>query len=168
MARPRRKPPASRQTSAGYQRRNLRAQALGYGNYYDYRIHDNGRRPPGSPISKGQRSRARGHRGKADFLRAIRPGDIILLPDGIAAIAKDSKGRFIRVDKLLLKAKSGTSEMFTIRRQTYDQMVKLIADEAKRGAIWSPSPSLDQRRLVRVADQPDDDYDADDDGERNQ
>lgn len=77
------------------------------------------------------------------------------MPDGIAAILKDAKGRFIRVDKLLLKEQTGTSELFTIRRQTYDQMVKLIADETKRGAVWSPSPSLDQRRLVRGADQPD-------------
>lgn len=71
--------------SPAYERRNELARARGYRNYYDYRIHDNGRIPAGEPpLQGGARARARGHTGRSDFLRLIRANpDAYVLPVGL-------------------------------------------------------------------------------------
>ena len=66
--------------SPAWQRRNARAQALGFRNYYDYRAHNYGRRPPSEEPARGpELARLRGHRGPADLDRALSRGDVELM-----------------------------------------------------------------------------------------
>lgn len=158
MAGQRRKPAPAAGGSSSYQRRNERARALGYRNYYDYRIHDHGRLAPNvAPPAAGsaERTRLRGHRGTADLVRTLKPGDVIVVPDGLPDVTKDAKGRYAKIEVLVLRD-DGLSDRFTIRRRTYEQMAGLLEKMSGKGAMFSPSPSLDLRRIVRVADRPDD------------
>lgn len=98
----------------------------------------------------------RGHRGAADLVRTLKPGDVLVVPDGLPDIRKDARGRYAKIEVLVLR-EDGRSERFTVRRRTYEQMARLLAAMSAKGAMFSPSPSLDLRRLVRVADRPDDD-----------
>lgn len=99
MARPRKK------KETAWQRRNREAQAKGYRNYYDYRIHDYGKRPPAEPVQKGKRARKSGAHTAAAFKRALKTPDRLSLiveaprkrgPGGewqqIAFVAITSKG----------------------------------------------------------------------------
>lgn len=52
-------------------RDNARAQALGYRDYYDYRVHGYGAVPPGEPVTPEMRRAYRGHAGLTDLVRAI-------------------------------------------------------------------------------------------------
>lgn len=135
-------------------RDNARARKLGYKNYYDYRVHNSGRIPPDVVIPTGQRAKARGHRGKLDLLRKLRPGDLLIVPDGLGSIEKDERGRFKLVRKLIIDGKTGNAFTFVLRNLTPEAMADLIHAEQARGAIWSPSPSLDQRRLVGLDERP--------------
>lgn len=48
--------------SAAWQARNAKAQSLGYRNYYDYRVHQYGKRPASEPAPTGRLlARLRGH-----------------------------------------------------------------------------------------------------------
>lgn len=135
-----------------YARRNERARALGYRNYYDYRIHRNGELPPSEPPPVGEeRQRLRGHRGLQDFLDAIREGSVISLVSHISRIERRPNGRYKQIDKMLLLP-DGTQRIFTLRNLTREQLLGAIADESARGATWSPAPSLDQRRLASAAE----------------
>lgn len=162
MARSRRPPASSSGSSSAYQRRNERARSLGYRNYYDYRIHNHGRTPPDAAAPTGaDRARLRGHRGTEDLLRTLKPGAVIVVPEGLQSIPKDAKGRYSKIEVLVLR-EDGRSERFTIRRASYDRVVKILERMAAAGAMFSPAPSLDLRRLARVADRPDvDDEDED-------
>ena len=147
------RPPA--RSHAAYQRRNARARAAGYRSYYDYRVHDNGRIPasqPGLPV--GQRSRARGHRGKEDFLRSIRPGTLVSLLDPADSLLWDYRKsstvyrqRKFKVIRKLTVSPEGLERTWTLRNLTRAGLIRLIRDEERRGAVFSFSPSLDQRSL---------------------
>lgn len=147
MPRPRRKPSA-------YQRRNERARALGYTSYYDFRLHDHGRIPPGPlELTAEERSRRRGHRGRQDFLDSLREGDLILMPQGLAAVefnpaARRGVGAYVLVEKLVISASSGRERTFRLRNLTRAELEHTIDEEQQRGAVFSPAPSLDQRRLL--------------------
>lgn len=157
MAGSRRRPAGRSGGSAAYQRRNERARQLGYRNYYDYRIHDHGRRPPDEPppaAGSAERTRLRGHRGPEDLVRSLKPGDVLIVPEGLAAIEKDRRGRYKRITVLVLR-ENGHADRYTIRRADYDRVAGLLERMADKGAIFSPSPSLDLRRLLRVSDRPD-------------
>lgn len=52
-------------------RDNARAQALGYRDYYDFRVHGYGRIPPGEPVTPEMRRSFRGHAGLSDLIQAI-------------------------------------------------------------------------------------------------
>ena len=149
LAMPRPRKPVSEWT----RKRDLMARRKGYASYYDYRLHGSGRIPAGQPPLL-DRSAARGHRGPADLLRKLHPGDALIVPDGLAAVEKDSRGRFVLVEKLVIDGRTGKQQLYRIRNYTERQMVDLIHAEHARGAQWSPSPSLDQRRLVPVSDRP--------------
>lgn len=135
-------------------RDNARARRLGYRDYYDYRLHDNGRLPPGPlRISKAERARRRGHRGRADFLASLGEGDLIILPYGLSSVefdedARDGEGAYVEVTKLVVDGDTGEEREYVLRNLTRDEMIATIEAEAARGAIFSNSPSLDQRRLV--------------------
>lgn len=163
MARARRGSPGSTPRSVRTARDNARARALGYQSYYDYRLHGSGRIPPDqAPPAPGtpERARARGHRGIRDLERSLRSGDVVILPDGLASIGKDARGNYTRIRVLVVK-ENGREQRFTISRAKYERMVKMLDRAAAAGAIFSPAPSLDLRRLVRVADRPDVDEDED-------
>lgn len=147
MARPRKPPPTA------YERRNARARALGYRNYYDYRLHANGRIPPGPlTLDPAVRRRRRGHAGRSDFLRSLAEGDLIILPRGITSVefdedARDGEGAYLEIEKLVIHARGGEST-WLLRNLTRDELIDTIFEEQQRGAVFSPAPSLDQRRLV--------------------
>lgn len=137
-------------------RDNARARALGYRDYYDYRLHGSGRIPPEQAVpgpGTPERARLRGHRGVADLERSLRSGDVIVLPDGLASIGKDLRGNYRNIRVLVVKH-NGRGQHFTISRADYDRMVKMLDRAATAGAIFSPAPSLDLRRLVRAGDRP--------------
>lgn len=161
MARARRGSPGGTPRSVRTERDNARARALGYASYYDYRLHGSGRIPPDqAPPAPGtaERARARGHRGIRDLERSLRSGDVVILPDGLASIGKDARGNYTRIRVLVVK-EDGREQRFTISRAKYERMVKMLDRASAAGAIFSPAPSLDLRRLVRVGDRPDDDED---------
>lgn len=146
--------PRPRRPQTPYERRNARAKALGYRSYYDYRLHDHGRIPPGPlRISKAERARRRGHRGRADFLASLGPGDLIIMPYGITSVvfdedARDGEGAYLEIVKLVIDGETGREREYTLRNLTRDELIDTIYEEQQRGAVFSPAPSLDQRRLV--------------------
>lgn len=66
--------------SARTARDNARAQAAGYRDYYDYRIHGYGRIPPGVQVGAAERRQYRGHAGLNELLAAI--NRVHRYPDG--------------------------------------------------------------------------------------
>lgn len=72
MARKRKEPSA-------WEKRNAAAKAKGYRNYYDYRVHDYGKRPPDEVVQRAKRAKQSGSRGPAAFKRALKSGNIGLL-----------------------------------------------------------------------------------------
>lgn len=152
MARPRKppKPARRRDYAAEYERRQRRARERGFGSYYEQRVQ--GTRP-GTP----ERAKARGHRSRADFLAALGEGDLIILPFGITSVefdddARDGEGAYVEIVKLVVDAETGTERTYTLRNLTRDELVETIEAEQAAGAVFSPSPSLDQRRLVTSAE----------------
>lgn len=79
----------------------------------------------------------------------------MIVPDGLASIGKDARGNYTRIRVLVVK-EDGREQRFTISRAKYERMVKMLERASTAGAIFSPAPSLDLRRLVRVSDRPDD------------
>lgn len=154
MARPRRKPAQRKGAPSAYDKRNARARSLGYTSYYDYRLHANGRIPPGPiQLSPAERSRRRGHRGRRDFLASLGEGDLILLPYGISSVefdedARGGEGAYVEIVKLVVDAETGSEREYVLRNLTRDELIETIYEEETRGAVFSPAPSLDQRRLA--------------------
>lgn len=150
MARPRK--PA--RPSAAWEKRNAKARALGYRNYYDYRAHDYGKQPASAPPAQGARlRRLRGHAGRADFLADLGEGDLIIMPNGLSSIefdedARDGEGAYVEIVKLVIDGDTGADRTYILRNLTRDELIETIAAEEAKGAIFSPAPSLDQRRLV--------------------
>lgn len=132
--------------SSAYSRRNARAQAAGYRNYYDYRTHDNGRLPPGSPRPKGSAlDRLRGHNSGAAFKARIREGELVLVDD----YQRGKDGRYKWVDLKVLDV-NGDERIYRLKgrqlRVSYLRgLVKRIDDA---GAVISPNASFDLRKLV--------------------
>lgn len=150
MARPRKQ----RREPSAWEKRNARAKALGYRNYYDYRIHEFGKLPPGAPAPTGaKRRQLRGHAGRADFLADLAEGDLIIMPNGLSSVefddeARDGEGAYVEIVKLVIDGDTGADRTYYLRNLTRDELVATIEEEEAKGAIFSPAPSLDQRRLV--------------------
>jgi hypothetical protein len=140
----------ARNYKAEYEGRNARARALGYKGYYDYRAHDNGRIPPSRARVTGDAlAKARGHRSRADLIADSRDGLLT-----VERTERDQKtGRITKVDLLLID-KDGKEKRYTLRRNqlTTKALARLVEDLDAQGVIFSPSPSLDLRRL---SDNPD-------------
>lgn len=149
MARPRKK-----QVSPAWERRNAKARSLGYRNYYHYRTAGYGKQPPAAPAPKGARLRKlRGHLGRADFLADLGEGDLIIMPNGLSSVefdpeARDGQGAYREIVKLVIDGDTGADRTYILRNLTRDELVDTIEAEEAAGAIFSPAPSLDQRRLV--------------------
>lgn len=151
--------------SSAYQRRNARARALGYRNYYHYRTAENGKRPPSAPRLRGQElKRARGHAAGGDFLREIKEGELVLVDD----YKRDKKtGQYVWVDLKVLDAKS-RERIYRLRgKQLKIAFLRKLVDELdKKGAVISPNASFDLRKLVEEIDEDEpEDEDELEDGE---
>lgn len=130
--------------SAAWERRNARARALGYDDYYDYRSHDNGRLPPAAPKLRGpELARSRGHRSSADLNRLVRSrgADLVVIPVGLE---RDAKGRWTKIDVLVLLP-DGSERHFLLRgRQAWTEVLKRLRELLEsEGVHWLAAPSLD-------------------------
>ena len=131
--------------SASYARRNAAARLLGYRNYYDYRVHNHGRIPASVPAPTGEaRSRLRGHRGRADFEQAVGAGSLV----SVQSTERGADGKLTKVT-LLLIGEDGRSRVYVLRGKALksDQLKSLVKHSENSGAVFSPSPSLDVRRI---------------------
>lgn len=138
MPRPRKQPSA-------YSRRNARARALGFRNYYEQRV-------AGTQPGTAARAAARGHRSRSDFLASLGEGDLIIMPNGLSSVERTADGRYKLITKLVVDGDTGDERIYTLRNLTRDELVQTIDEEERTGAVFSPSPSLDQRRLVTLAE----------------
>lgn len=131
-------------------RANARAQALGYRNAYDYRVHGYGRIPASERVSGEALARARGHRSAADLERAVGPGDVVSV---WTYGPRDKEGRYKWVDILLLDA-NGRERIYRLRgpQITAKNLDRIAEAVDTAGAVVSPAPSLDVRRLSAELD----------------
>jgi hypothetical protein len=92
--------------------------------------------------------RASGHRGTEDFIRYLRDGDVILCDIGSVTF-NEQTGRYGPIGKSVLPASARREQReFALRNQTRASLARVIERELATGAIFSPSPSMDQRRLL--------------------
>lgn len=127
-----------REQLSAWQRRNVRAQSLGYQNYYDYRAHDYGKRPPGEPRPTGELlARLRGHRGRADLVATTKVGDILTMGE----VRRDEQGRLkaVRIDRI---EDDGGETQFWLSGGRLDDLEGLTDELDEAGArflLWYPS-----------------------------
>ena len=159
-----------RDYAAEYARRQARARALGFESYYERRTRG---RPGAEKPAPEELARRRGHRGTRDFVRSLREGDLILCditgieirrrrrmvmqfkPDRRYKTGQRPIGKqrvtvdvYERIDKTVIPANGGREREYTLRRLTREELLETIEEEERRGVIFSPSPSMDQRRLL--------------------
>lgn len=119
------------------ERRNARAQALGYRNYYDYRVHDNGRISPDQPALTGaDLARARGHRGYRDFIINVAPGDNVSLDD---VGPRNALGQYQWVDVSVADGITGDETVYRIRGRRISDLIDSIEDLEDEGVTFSPA-----------------------------
>ena len=131
--------------SAAYARRNAAARLLGYRSYYDYRIHNHGAIPPGERAPGGEaRARLRGHRGAADYRASLSAETLVT----VQSTDRKADGQLTKVTLLVIYP-GGRSRTFVLRGKALksEQLKALVRDTEAAGAIFSPSPSLDVRRI---------------------
>lgn len=103
------------------------------------------------------RQEARGHVDEAQrsFLRYIKEGDTVMLADHIETVKRRPNGRWDLIEKQVVpedpKRKVRT---FKLRGLTDARLANMIRDELARGAVLTPTPSLDQRRLLSKEERP--------------
>lgn len=78
---------------------------------------------------------------------------MILLPYGLSSVefdedARDGEGAYVEIVKLVIDAETGDEREYVLRNLTRQELIDTIYEEQQRGAVFSPAPSLDQRRLV--------------------
>jgi hypothetical protein len=138
-------------------RDNAKAKRLGYKSYYDYRLHASGQLPPRFAIAPFEVPYLRGHKGgyagRIRFLVSLGEGDLIIMPSGVSATefdegARKGVGAYLEIVKLVIDGETGADRTYILRNLTRDELIDTIEEEQRRGAIFSPQPSLDQRRLV--------------------
>lgn len=122
--------------SASWERRNARARALGYENYYDYRAHDYGSRPAGDPRAKGETlARLRGHRGSRDLEHDLRAGKVIALNP--LRPTRDDDGKVVSQPIEVVYA-DGSSRVFTLKGASLDPEKIRDLEDAAAGAGVPP------------------------------
>ena len=144
--------PRRRDYRAETARREELNRERGYATAYAKRVE-------GTERGSRERARARGH-GSDDyarllkeirrFLRELGTGDMIVMPEGIASVERDGRGRYRRIHKLVFDAEDmlAPPRDYVFAKITRPRLVRLIDAEDARGATWAPAPSQDQRRLV--------------------
>lgn len=130
--------------SSSWERRNARARAAGYRNYYDYRAHGFGAKPPDAPRARGEElARLRGHRSAADLRTLVASGRVELVK--VDPQQRDPKtGQWKRGD-LIVTLSDGTERTFRLsgRQLTRSKMRALRGAFIDGGAMVLDSPSLD-------------------------
>lgn len=128
----------ARPVSSAWAKRNARAQALGYRNYYEYRVRGT---KPGSQA----RARARGHRSSADLAKQTGPGDLVM----VDRTERDVHGRLTKVVISVIDGETSEQRTYTLtgRTLTSRNLRRLVDRIDQAGGIFSPSPSLDLRRI---------------------
>ena len=142
------KPKRKRDYAAAYRRRDERAKAAGYKNYYDYRLHGYGKQPPAAPLPpKGQRARLRGHRSGRDLERKAKRNAGLLVTAILADRQADGTFAKLYVNTIDQDGKE-TEYMLTGHQLDKDYLKQLVADLEAAGAVFSPSPSTDLRQIA--------------------
>ncbi len=128
----------------GASRQQARGHKLDQGeSEYQRRIRRYQERHPGSSKAEA------GGRARSAFLAYIREGDVVMLADHISRIPVDAQGRIGPFSKQVVpESERRRVRVFRIPRLTPAALRRLIEQELLRGAVLSPVPSLDQRRLV--------------------
>lgn len=146
-------PPSRRSKhSAEWQRRDEKARALGYQSYYDYRLHDYGRQPPGPlELTESERAERRGHVEEAAtyraFLAYLQPGDEVMLADHIRYVEKTGT-RYGPIEfQVIPEDPERDVELFTVPALTHAAIADLIGELEDLDVVMTPVPSLDVRRL---------------------
>lgn len=146
-------PPSRRSKhSAAQARRDEKARALGYQSYYDYRLHDYGRQPPGPlELTPDERAQRRGHVEEAssyrDFLAYLRPGDEVMLADHIRYVQKSGTRYGPLEFQVIPEDPERPTVRLTIPHLTRAAIRDLVGELEDEGAVLTPVPSLDVRRL---------------------
>lgn len=123
-----------------WQKRNARAKALGYRNYYDYRAHDNGRIPPERPALKGpELARARGHASAADLSTLLRRKRVEML----SVVATIDNRERLRVDALATLDNGQTME-FQLRERELARVRSVIDETDPEAVLLIGSPRVVQ------------------------
>lgn len=100
--------------SAYWQGRNRKAQAQGYKDWYDYRMHGYGATPPSAPRPTGERARQlRGHAGPAALRReADRAALVIVDPE-----QRDPKTGQWQAARIVVTDVRGNERQYLLRKQ---------------------------------------------------
>lgn len=147
--------------------RNRQAQAQGYRNYYDYRVHNYGRTPPSEPAPTGSTlGRLRGHRSYEDLQSEIQRGRVtafIATPEG----GRNPDGTYKRVVVTVVKP-DGSQDEYRLRGKQMGRakLQSLKASMTAAGVFYVDTPSLDLYGGSDDSDVSDEDYNWDyDEGE---
>lgn len=103
--------------------------------------------PGGAKPAPPVLAKRRGHASRVGFLAYLRDGDVILCDIGSVTFSEKT-GRFGTIWKTVLPADGRPEREFSIRNQTRVSLRALIELEIEAGVIFSPQPSMDQRRLL--------------------
>lgn len=127
--------------SSSWERRNDRARALGYRNYYDYRAHDFGRSR--AKLSGEALRAARGHVGAADLEALLRSGRVAVLSQEPVG-DRDASGRYRQVN-VAAQLTDGSQRRFRLRGAALqpDHMAGLRGAVSDAGTDIYTNPSLD-------------------------
>lgn len=141
--------------SAAYDRRNARARAKGYRNYYDYRIHGSGTIPPSVEVTPEMRDVNRGHRSLQDFATALGSGRVhSLTPIGGS---RDEAGRYTSI-RFTVTFNNGRTRTYRLsgRQLSRNNLQRILELIERQNIDYLPDPSLDIfGRGLRAADAPD-------------
>lgn len=70
----------------------------------------------------------------------------------ITSIRVSASGRYSPIWKTVIPGNGGREREYVLRNQTRASLLAAILEEERRGVIFSPSPSMDQRRLLSATE----------------
>lgn len=123
-----------------------------YAAEYQRRLRSYAERNPGA-----SRQEARGHadEAQASFLRYIHEGDTVMLADHIETVKRRPSGRWDLIEKQVVpEDPQRPVKTFKLRGLSDAQLASMIKRELAKGAVLTPAPSLDQRRLLSKEERP--------------
>lgn len=136
-----------RDYKAEYARRQERARARGFANYYAERIRGGATAAPDAPAPRGPELRkARGHAGAKDLLREFEPGSSIAVSTNLRNISTDDRGNFESIPVTVTT--SDGEEIEYILRDFSDDDLDYLIDELEDMDADFESGGYDLRALV--------------------